>query len=64
MLCELSTSTLQKKINRVVDSLGFIFLVRGNFRMTDVFNPSYFVDPEVPADWFISFPLKDLEENM
>lgn len=31
----------------------------GDFRMTDVFNPSYFMDPEAPADWFISFPLKE-----
>ena len=27
--------------------------------MTDVLNPSYFLDSEAPADWFISFPLKD-----
>ncbi|CAE7465715.1 unnamed protein product [Symbiodinium sp. CCMP2592] len=31
----------------------------GDFRMTDVLNPSYFVDKDVPADWFISFPLKE-----
>ena len=31
----------------------------GEFRMTDVLNPSYFVDKDVPADWFISFPLKE-----
>lgn len=31
----------------------------GEFRMTDVLNPSYFLDPEAPADWFISFPLKE-----
>lgn len=30
----------------------------GDFRMTEVFDPSYFTNPEVPADWFISFPLK------
>ncbi|CAK9009732.1 unnamed protein product [Durusdinium trenchii] len=31
----------------------------GDFRMTDVFDPSYFTNPDVPADWFISFPLKE-----
>mmetsp|Transcript_31238 Transcript_31238/g.72244 ORF Transcript_31238/g.72244 Transcript_31238/m.72244 type:complete len:608 (-) Transcript_31238:167-1990(-) len=31
----------------------------GEFRMTDVLNPSYFFDKDVPADWFISFPLKE-----
>ncbi|CAJ1425335.1 unnamed protein product [Effrenium voratum] len=31
----------------------------GDFRMTDVFDPSYFVNPDAPADWFISFPLKE-----
>jgi hypothetical protein len=32
--------------------------------MTDVLNPSYFLDPEAPADWFISFPLKDCDGKL
>ena len=30
----------------------------GDFRMTDVMDPSYFLNADAPADWFISFPLK------
>lgn len=31
----------------------------GSFRMTDVANPLYLFDKDVPADWFVSFPLKE-----
>jgi len=30
----------------------------GTFRMTEVFDPTYAFDSTVPADWFVSFPLK------
>merc|ERR1712107_772389 len=35
----------------------------GQFRMTDVFDPGYFVSPETPADWFVSFPLKEIADT-
>jgi len=31
----------------------------GSFRMTDIFDPLYFGDAKSPADWFVSFPLKE-----
>lgn len=31
----------------------------GSFRMTDVFSPDYFQNSASPADWFVSFPLKE-----
>eukprot|EP00933_Yihiella_yeosuensis_P052059 TRINITY_DN50044_c0_g1_i1.p1 TRINITY_DN50044_c0_g1~~TRINITY_DN50044_c0_g1_i1.p1 ORF type:complete len:647 (+),score=129.60 TRINITY_DN50044_c0_g1_i1:77-1942(+) len=31
----------------------------GSFSMTDVLDPGYFSNPESPADWFVSFPLKE-----
>lgn len=31
----------------------------GSFRMTDVFDANYFLDPKSPADWFVAFPLKE-----
>jgi len=30
----------------------------GNFRMTQVADPRYLVDPSIPADWYLDFPLK------
>jgi len=30
----------------------------GSFRMTDVADPTYLFDKDVPADWFVSFPLE------
>ena len=30
----------------------------GSFRMTEVTDPRYLVDPSVPADWYLEFPLK------
>jgi len=30
----------------------------GSFRMTDVADPRYLVDPDVPADWYLEFPLR------
>lgn len=54
----------RKRPRNVVPGEWLIFWgIRGDFRMTDVLNPSYFVDPEAPADWFISFPLKDLVQK-
>lgn len=31
----------------------------GSFRMTDVVDPAYLFDKNVPADWYVSFPLKE-----
>eukprot|EP00929_Paragymnodinium_shiwhaense_P112352 TRINITY_DN8060_c0_g1_i1.p1 TRINITY_DN8060_c0_g1~~TRINITY_DN8060_c0_g1_i1.p1 ORF type:complete len:654 (+),score=164.64 TRINITY_DN8060_c0_g1_i1:75-2036(+) len=31
----------------------------GSFRMTDVQQPEYLVNPETPADWYVAFPLKE-----
>jgi len=31
----------------------------GSFRMTEVADPTYLWDKDVPADWFVSFPLKE-----
>jgi len=31
----------------------------GSFRMTDVMDPGYLANPDSPADWFVSFPLKE-----
>jgi len=30
----------------------------GNFRMTTVADPRYLVDPSIPADWYLEFPLR------
>mmetsp|Transcript_28421 Transcript_28421/g.45647 ORF Transcript_28421/g.45647 Transcript_28421/m.45647 type:complete len:642 (+) Transcript_28421:80-2005(+) len=34
----------------------------GSFRMTDVLDPGYFTNPDSPADWFVSFPLKEIAD--
>lgn len=30
----------------------------GNFRMTKVADPRYLIDPSLPADWYLEFPLR------
>jgi len=68
-----ATSTLkaidERLFQRVMDKFTFTATRRcgikdgkradGSFRMTDVLDPSYLVDSSVPADWFVSFPLKE-----
>jgi zeaxanthin epoxidase len=68
-----ATSTLkaidERLFQRVMDKFTFTATRRcgikdgkradGSFRMTEVLDPSYLVDSNVPADWFVSFPLKE-----
>ncbi|CAK0908398.1 unnamed protein product [Prorocentrum cordatum] len=68
-----ATSTLkaidERLFQRIMDKFTFTATRRcgikdgkradGSFRMTEVLDPSYLVDSSVPADWFVSFPLKE-----
>lgn len=59
----------ERLFQRVMDKFTFTatrrcgikdgFRSDGSFRMTNVLDPTYLFNKDVPADWFVSFPLKE-----